>query len=127
MGKIKRMDQIKNILQTYQSTKSIKARYRCQKNTVWHYLRLATLYNTDLTVVLALSDEALLQVFLPGSKRPGSGAVGHVVGSGGGAAGVVIPETKVPQPAKVGALIRQINGFRFASRFRPRGRFHSQP
>lgn len=68
MGKIKRMDQIKNILRTYQSTQSIKATARAlkvSKNTVRHYLRLASGYNTDLEVVLSLADESLRQVLYP--------------------------------------------------------------
>jgi response regulator of citrate/malate metabolism len=59
MGKLKRMDQIKNILPTYQSTKSIKATasaLRVSKNTVRHYLRLASLYHADLVVVLGYAE-----------------------------------------------------------------------
>lgn len=68
MGKIKRMDQIKNILRTYQSTGSIKATARAMqvsKNTVRHYLRRAASHHADLAVVLALSDEALRRVLYP--------------------------------------------------------------
>jgi hypothetical protein len=68
MGKIKRMDQIKNILRTYQSTESIKATastLKVSKNTVRHYLRLATTYNADLEIVLGLADEPLRQILYP--------------------------------------------------------------
>lgn len=62
------MDQIKNILRTYQSTKSIKATARTlkvSKNTVRHYYRLATTYNVDLEIVLGLADEPLRQILYP--------------------------------------------------------------
>lgn len=68
MGIIKRMDQIKNILRTYQSTGSIKATassLKVSKNTVRHYLRLATAYNADLAIVLGLADEPLRQILYP--------------------------------------------------------------
>lgn len=66
MGKIKRMDQVKAILQTYLRTKSIKATARqlkTSKNTVRHYLRLGQAYDEDLSKVLSLSDEAFNRVF----------------------------------------------------------------
>ncbi len=68
MGKIKRMDQIKTILRTYQTTASIKATARAMqvsKNTVRHYLRRARAHDADLEVVLALPDEVLRRVLYP--------------------------------------------------------------
>lgn len=62
MAKIKRMDQIRRILQTYLDTRSIKAtatRLRVSKNTVREYKRRTEEYDSDLAVVLALDDEAL--------------------------------------------------------------------
>ncbi|TXF81325.1 hypothetical protein FUA23_22005, partial [Neolewinella aurantiaca] len=62
------MDQIKNILRTYQSTESIKATARTlkvSKNTVRHYYRLAAAYNEDLEIVLGLADEPLRQILYP--------------------------------------------------------------
>jgi hypothetical protein len=60
MGKIKRMDQITNILKTYQRTRSVKATVRSTRvarNTIRSYLRLAAAYDNDLKVVLALPDD----------------------------------------------------------------------
>lgn len=71
MGKIKRMDQIINILKTYQSTGSIKgtARQRgVSKNTVRGYLRLVDGY--DLATVLKLSDDQLRVILYPDKVRP---------------------------------------------------------
>ena len=70
MGAIKRMDQIIHILEVYQRTRSIKATKRqtgCARNTVRDYLRLAASYNKDLSVVMALPEDELRQVFYPGT------------------------------------------------------------
>lgn len=70
MGKIKRMDQITNILKTYQRTRSVKATVRSTRvarNTIRSYLRLAAAYDNDLKVVLALPDDELRRVFYPGT------------------------------------------------------------
>ena len=68
MAKIKRMDQIRRILQTYLDTRSIKAtatRLRVSKNTVREYKRRTEEYDPDLAVVLALDDEALRPIVYP--------------------------------------------------------------
>ena len=68
MGKIKRMEQIKQLLLTYQTTASIKAtasRLQVSKNTVRHYLRRAETHDPDLEQVLALSDDELRRVLYP--------------------------------------------------------------
>ncbi len=73
MGSIKRMDQIKSILRTYVSTRSIKATCRTMqvsRNTVKTYLRLALQRSGDLNVVLALPDEELRDVFYPARDLP---------------------------------------------------------
>ena len=59
------MDQIRLILQTYHSTRSIKgtaAQLRISKNTVREYKRRAETYHDDLSVVLALDDDSLREV-----------------------------------------------------------------
>lgn len=69
MAKIKRVDQIRRILQTYLHTRSIKAtaaRLKVSKNTVREYKRRAAAHHDDLAVVLALDDEALRSVLYPG-------------------------------------------------------------
>jgi transposase len=73
MGKPKRMDQIINILKTYQRLRTIKGTSRhCKvsKNTVRDYLKLATEHDSDLTTVLALPTEQLRQVLYPDKARP---------------------------------------------------------
>ena len=66
MGKIKRMDQVKNIIKTYVDTKSIKktaSRLKVSKNTVRLYLRRARLYDADLSMVLSLGEEDIYKIF----------------------------------------------------------------
>lgn len=73
MGKPKRMDQIINILKTYQQTDSIKGTARrcgVSKNTVRGYLKLTAVHNADLAVVLKLPTEQLRQVLYPDKARP---------------------------------------------------------
>ena len=68
MAKIKRVDQIRRILKTYLQTRSIKAtaaRLKVSKNTVREYKRRAEAYHADLSLVLALDDEALRPVLYP--------------------------------------------------------------
>jgi len=68
MGKIKRMDQVRLIIETYLSTKSIKAtcrRLHISRNTVKTYIRRGTTYDQDLNKVLALEQSAFLEVFYP--------------------------------------------------------------
>lgn len=62
MAKIKRMDQVKIILKTYQTTGSFKAtarRLQMSKNTVKHYVRLVQRANYSITEALDLDDKAL--------------------------------------------------------------------
>jgi transposase len=73
MGKPKRMDQIINILKTYEEVGSIKGtarRCNVSKNTVRGYLRLAAAHNANLSVVLKLPTEQLRQVLYPDKVRP---------------------------------------------------------
>ena len=66
MGKTKRMDQVKLIIETYLSTHSLKAtarRLQISKNTVRHYIRCAEAVEEDLSHLLSLSDEELLPIF----------------------------------------------------------------
>jgi transposase len=73
MGKPKRMDQIINVLKTYEETGSIKGtarRCNVSKNTVRGYLSLTAAYDADLAVVLELSTEQLRQVLYPDKVRP---------------------------------------------------------
>lgn len=68
MGKFKRMDQVRMIIKTYLSTRSIRAtatRLRVSKNTVKHYVRAAQRYNEQLSTVLELEDSVFLKVFYP--------------------------------------------------------------
>lgn len=60
MGSVKRMDQIKHILKTYQSTLSVKATSRIlgvSKNTVKMYLRLARQKPDGLQAVIDMPDD----------------------------------------------------------------------
>jgi transposase len=62
------MNQIKNILRTYQAKQSIKATastLKVSKNTVRHYLRRAEAHSPDLNVVLELSDDELRKILYP--------------------------------------------------------------
>jgi transposase len=73
MGKPKRMDQIINILKTYQQTDSIKGtarRCRVSKNTIRGYLKLAKAYDEDLDAVLKLPTEQLRKILYPDKVRP---------------------------------------------------------
>ena len=68
MAKIKRVDQIRRILKTYLQTRSIMAtaaRLKVSKNTVREYKWRAEAYHADLSLVLALDDEALRPVLYP--------------------------------------------------------------
>jgi len=72
MGKQKRMDQVRVIIETYQQTKSIKAtarRLKVARNTVRSYLQRAQSCNEDLREVLKKSDSELMEIFyLPDKK-----------------------------------------------------------
>lgn len=73
MGKPKRMDQIINVLKTYEETGSVKGtarRCKMSKNTVRGYLKLAATHDADLSVVLQLPAEQLRQVLYPDKVRP---------------------------------------------------------
>ena len=66
MGKIKRMDQVKLILQSYLRTNSIKATARqlcISKNTVRTYIRRGQSFGNSLNDLLLLPDEAFQKVF----------------------------------------------------------------
>ncbi|GLR20215.1 IS21 family transposase [Portibacter lacus] len=57
MGKIKRMDQVRLILRTYQRCGSFKEtarRLKMSKNTIKHYVKIAHRSSTDLDKILAL-------------------------------------------------------------------------
>lgn len=74
MGKNKRMDQIINILKTYQRTGSIKGtarQCRVSRNTVREYLSLAQAYDPELTVVLNLPTDELRKILYPDKVLPG--------------------------------------------------------
>jgi transposase len=73
MGKLKRMDQVKLIIESYQSTDSIKGtarRLQISKNTVKEYLRRARAYNQDLSQVLLLSESEMMNVFYSTDNKP---------------------------------------------------------
>ena len=75
MGKLKRMDQVKEILKTYLATKSLKAtarQLRISKNTVKEYIRRGQLASSDLSTLLALSEEEILAVFYPDTDKSGN-------------------------------------------------------
>ena len=76
MGKLKRMDQVRQIIETYQATHSIKAtarRLQVSKNTVRHYIRLGKTYDEDLSKVLLLPPSELLSLFYPPDQKASSG------------------------------------------------------
>ena len=66
MGKTKRMDQVKIIIQTYLETQSIRAtarRLEVSRNTVKGYIRRGEDHNTDLSALLLLSESELSDIF----------------------------------------------------------------
>jgi len=66
MGKTKRMDQVKIIIQTYLETQSIRAtarRLEVSRNTVKGYIRRGKDHNTDLSALLLLSESELSDIF----------------------------------------------------------------
>jgi transposase len=72
MGKIKRMDQIRRILETYIATNSLKAtsrRLQVSRNTVKVYVRLAQTFNEDLSGLLLLPESELLSLFYPSNAK----------------------------------------------------------
>lgn len=72
MGKLKRMDQVKEIIKTYLATNSLKAtarQLRVSKNTVKDYVRRGRLARSDLSDLLTLSDEDFLLVFYPDKAK----------------------------------------------------------
>jgi transposase len=72
MGKLKRMDQVKDIIKTYVATKSLKAtarQLRISKNTVREYVRRGKLADGDLSALLKLSDEDFLSVFYESADK----------------------------------------------------------
>ena len=68
MGKFKRMDQVRQIIESFLSTKSIKATARqmqVSKNTVRGYIRRGRAHCEDLSELLLLKDKEFLEVFYP--------------------------------------------------------------
>lgn len=66
MGKIKRMDQVRLIIETYIATKSFKAsarRLRISKNTIKSYIRRGQAHQPDLSQLLLLPEIELLKIF----------------------------------------------------------------
>ncbi len=65
MGKLKRMDQVKNILEAYQDTGSIKGaarRLKVSKNTVREYVRRVLRHYEDISQALVLPEDELLAI-----------------------------------------------------------------
>ncbi len=72
MGKLKRMDQVKEIIKTYLSTGSLKATARrlgMSKNTIRDYVRKGQTVYPNLSDLLKLNDEAFLSLFYPTQKK----------------------------------------------------------
>lgn len=72
MGKLKRMDQVRQIIETYLATKSIKAtarRLQVSKNTVRGYVRRGKTYDEDLSQVLLLTEPELFRIFYPPDQK----------------------------------------------------------
>ena len=69
MGKIKRMDQIRMILQTYLATdqnfKATARRLQISKNTVKHYISLGRKKCPDLYYILRLPEAEFIETFYP--------------------------------------------------------------
>jgi len=68
MGKLKRMDEIQQILRTYLELGSYKAcarRLSMSKNTVKHYVDLARLTNKDLSSLIQLEQAEFIKLFYP--------------------------------------------------------------
>lgn len=66
MGKLKRMDQVKDIIKIYVATKSLKEtarKIRVSKNTVREYVRQGQLFQGGLSELLKLPDEEFLSIF----------------------------------------------------------------
>ncbi|MBK8505460.1 MAG: transposase [Saprospiraceae bacterium] len=72
MAQIKRMDQIKAILRSYQSTQSLKQTARqlkISKNTVRTYVRRAQDFSTDLESIVEMSDAEIRAIIYPPEKK----------------------------------------------------------
>jgi transposase len=72
MGKIKRMDQVRQIIEAYLATNSIKAtarRLKISKNTIKGYIRRGQSFNEDLSQVLLLPDLELHTFFYPPDNK----------------------------------------------------------
>ena len=68
MGKFKRMDQVRKIIESFLSTNSIKStarRMQVSKNTVRGYVRRGKAHCEDLSEILLLGDADFLEVFYP--------------------------------------------------------------
>ena len=76
MGKIKRMDQVKLIIETYLRCGSIKGtsrRLQVSRNTVRQYVRLGKDHYTDLSKVFTVPESELFKVFYCGENRESGG------------------------------------------------------
>jgi len=72
MGKIKRMDQVRQILEAYIATNSLKAtarRMQVSKNTVKVYIRLGKAFNEDLSQLLLLAESELFAIFYSSNDK----------------------------------------------------------
>ena len=70
--KLKRMDQIKAILRSYQSTRSLKQTARqlkISKKTVKTYIRRAEAFSDDMGELLKRGDDELRQIIYPTGKQ----------------------------------------------------------
>lgn len=66
------MDQIRQILEAYIATNSLKAtarRLQVSRNTVKVYIRLGKAFNEDLSQLLLLSESELLSIFYPSDEQ----------------------------------------------------------
>jgi transposase len=75
MGKLKRMDQVKYILEAYTETRSIKGtarRLQVSKNTVRDYVRRVRTHFKDLSKALELTNEELYRLCYPPDTNAGS-------------------------------------------------------
>lgn len=72
MGKLKRMDQVKDIIKSYVATKSLKATARqlqISKNTVREYVRRGEVAQGNLSDLLELSDEEFSAIFYEATNK----------------------------------------------------------
>jgi len=73
MGKIKRMDQVRQIIEAFLSTDSLRAtarRMNVSRNTVKDYIRRGRAHSEDLSELLLLTDSEFITVFYPPKDKP---------------------------------------------------------